>query len=102
MVAQLSALPTEARQLIEQELVAREFTPVIEYIRERDQLFHPAPGRCAPTAAWHSYSSKGEETSAAWPGAPICSSTSAEGLQFRIPDSGALDKHSRRLLERFL
>ena len=31
-IAQLSALPTEARQLIEQELAAREFIPVIEHI----------------------------------------------------------------------
>ena len=27
---------------------------------------------------------------------------SGDGLQFRVPDTTALDKHSRKLLERFL
>ena len=101
-IAQLSALPTEARQLIEQDLAVREFIPVIEHIESVTSFSTPCTWTLRTDRGPAQLQLKGEEDIRRLAGRTHLLITSAEGLQFRIPDSGALDKHSRRLLERFL
>jgi hypothetical protein len=71
-VDHMDHLPAQARTLIEEDLAVREFVPVIQRI-------HKVSGFSTHLLI-----------------------TSQDGVQFSVPDSTALDRTSRKLLERFL
>lgn len=100
-IAQLSALPIEARQLIEQELAAREFTPVIEHIESVTSFSTPCTWTLRTDRGPAQLQLKGEEDIRRL-SAELLIVNDAHGVQYLIRDLGAMDRASRKLLDRFL
>lgn len=100
-IAQLSALPTEARQLIEQELAAREFTPVIEHIESVTSFSTPCTWTLRTDRGPAQLQLKGEEDIRRLSQIRLLIAD-ANGIQFLVRDLSTLDKQSRKLLDRFL
>ncbi|MBX3621749.1 MAG: DUF1854 domain-containing protein [Rhizobacter sp.] len=97
----LSALQPDARTLIEQELAGREFVPTVQRIESVSSFSTPSTWQVSTDRGPTRFVLKGEEDiRRLHDGALLIAS--AEGLNFRIADRLALDRHSRRLLERFL
>jgi hypothetical protein len=100
-VPHLDALDGEARALIEQELGSREFAPTVQRIESVSSFSTPSTWSVTTDRGPTRFVLKGEEDiRRLGDGALLIAS--AEGLNFRIADRLALDRHSRRLLERFL
>ena len=97
----LDAVPEDLRTLIEQELAAREFTPRITRIRGVSTFSTPSTWQLDTDRGPASLVLKGEEDIRRLGGGRLLIAD-AQGLQFEVPDLLALDRHSRRLLERFL
>ncbi|MEW6464727.1 MAG: DUF1854 domain-containing protein [Pseudomonadota bacterium] len=102
-VDDLHALPEVQRALIESELAEREFMPVIERLLSVSTFSTPSIWEVQTDRGRCQLELKGEEDirRLAGEGARLMIA-SAEGLHFLIPDLRALDRHSRRLIERFL
>jgi hypothetical protein len=100
-VARLDALPQALRALLEQELAAREFTPRVTRIRSVSTFSTPSTWQVDTDRGAASLVLKGEEDIRRLGGGRLLIAD-AQGLQFEVPDLLALDRHSKRLLERFL
>ena len=100
-VERLSALPPATRALIEEELASREFAPVIRRIDSVSTFTTPSTWEVDTDRGRASLVLKGEEDIRRLGGGALLI-TDGQGLQFRMPDWAALDRHSKRLLERFL
>ncbi|WP_296870203.1 DUF1854 domain-containing protein [Tibeticola sp.] len=102
-VDDLRELPEAQRALIESELSEREFMPVIERLLSVSTFSTPSTWEVQTDRGRCQLELKGEEDirRLAGEGARLMIA-SAEGLHFLIPDLRALDRHSRRLIERFL
>ncbi|WP_298933354.1 DUF1854 domain-containing protein [uncultured Ramlibacter sp.] len=100
-VPQLDALPAATRALIEQELAGREFVPTVQRIEAVSSFSTPSTWSVATDRGTTSFVLKGEEDIRRLDGGALLIA-SAEGINFRIADRRALDRHSRSLLERFL
>lgn len=100
-VPRLAALPEAVRTLIEQELAAREFTPRVTRIRSVSTFSTPSTWQVDTDRGAASLVLKGEEDIRRLGGGRLLIAD-AQGLQFEVPDLLALDRHSKRLLERFL
>jgi len=97
----LGALPAEARALVEHELAGREFVPTVQRIEAVSSFSTPSTWSVTTDRGPTRFVLRGEEDIRRLAeGALLIAS--AEGINFRIPDRRALDRHSRRLLERFL
>lgn len=97
----LDQLPAAARALVEEELAVREFTPRIERLLAVSSFATPSTWRVRTDRGEMSFVLKAEEDIRRLPrGALLISS--AEGLQLSVADRFALDRASRRLLDRFL
>lgn len=100
-IERLSALDDEPRRLIEDELAQREFTPEIRRIRSVSTYATPT--------TWHVETDRGdthlvlevEENIRRLEGGALLVAD-ARGVHFLIRNRFALDKASRRMLERFL
>lgn len=100
-ISRLSEAPAAVRQLIEEDLAQREFTPVIQRIR--------AVSTFATPSTWDVETDRGdtrlvlevEENIRRLPNGALLIGD-ARGVHFLVRDRLALDKASRRLLERFL
>lgn len=101
-VDRVADLPAAIRDIVEADLRSREFVPEVERIVSVSSFACPSTWQVQTNRGPAELVLKGEEDIRRLAGRTHLLITSAEGLQFRIPDSGALDKHSRRLLERFL
>ncbi len=102
-VARLSALPPSTRALVEEDLASREFSPEIRRILRVSTFATPSHWDVETDRGQTSLVLKAEEDIRRLPGAPAALMiASAHGLVFKVPDLRALDRHSRRLLERFL
>ena len=95
------ALPAADRQLLEEELALREFTPVIRRIREVSSTITPCTWTVDTDRGESRFVLRSEESirRLAANGLLIADS---RGIHYRIRDLTALDPHSRRLLDRFL
>jgi hypothetical protein len=100
-IASLDELAPEDRQVIERELSLREFIPVIQRILDVSADSFPSD--------WDVTTDRGparftvdieEDIRRLGPGRVMI--TDARRLRYHVPEIGALDAHSRRLLERFL
>lgn len=100
-IPDLQALAPELRALITQALATRDFAPVLLQLRSVSTFGVPS--------TWHVRTDRGdtqfvlkaeEDIRRLEDGALLI--TSAHGLQLRVPNRQALDRPSRRLLERFL
>lgn len=100
-VDSLSELPTEQRTLLEEELASREFMPEIEAILEVSSFACPSTWQVRTDRGPAEVLLKGEEDIRRLAQGRLLIADS-HGIQFLIRNSAALDRHSRRLLDRFL
>jgi len=101
-VPRLAQLPAEARALVEEELAVREFVPVIEKIHGVSSFSVPSTWELQTDRGPARLQLKAEEDIRRLQGRTHLLIASADGVQYRVRDVTALDKHSRKLLERFL
>ena len=90
------------RQLIEQDLAVREFVPTIERILKVSSFSTPSTWDLQTDRGLTQMVLKAEEDIRKLAGRTRLQITGQDGVQYRIPDSSKLDRHSRKLLERFL
>ena len=100
-VEALSALPAPVRALIDEELLVREFTPVIQRIASVSTFSTPSIWQVATDRGAATLVLKGEEDIRRLDGGAL-RITDSHGIQFIVRNRQALDRRSRRLLERFL
>ncbi|MEK8032255.1 DUF1854 domain-containing protein [Ideonella sp. DXS29W] len=99
----LSGLPSNVRTLIEEELAHREFTPEIKRLLKVSTFSTPSTWDVETDRGATQLVLKGEEDIRRLPGGRAALLiTSGHGIVFKVPDLLALDRHSKRLLERFL
>jgi hypothetical protein len=96
----VAAVPASELQLIEEELAAREFMPVIEKITKVSTFATPSIWDIETDRGPTRIRLKGEEDIRRIAGNTLLIADS-NGLQFLIKDSTELDKVSKKLLDRF-
>jgi hypothetical protein len=102
-VPRLSALPAPVRTLLEEELASREFTPEIRRLDKVSTFSTPSTWDVQTDRGPTQLVLKGEEDIRRLPGTRAALLiTSSHGIVFKVPDLLTLDRHSKRLLERFL
>ncbi|MFN4117531.1 DUF1854 domain-containing protein [Acidovorax sp.] len=101
-VPRLDAVAGPARQLIDEELQAREFVPTIERIVAVSSFSTPSTWQVETDRGPARLVLKGEEDIRRLGTRTHLLIAGGDGLQFRVRDTTALDRHSRKLLERFL
>jgi hypothetical protein len=101
-VARLDALDEMRRTAVAQALAEREFSPVIQRIREVSTFGTPSTWQVDTDRGATELVLKVEEDIRRLPGQRRLLITSAHGVVFDIPDRNQLDRASRRFLERFL
>ncbi|PWW43672.1 DUF1854 domain-containing protein [Melaminivora alkalimesophila] len=101
-IERLEDLAAPVRALVEEELAEREFVPRITRLCSVSSFSTPSTWRVETDRGPAELVLKGEEDIRRLAGRTALLITAAGGLQFRVPDVPALDRHSRRLLERFL
>ncbi|MBA4211909.1 MAG: DUF1854 domain-containing protein [Polaromonas sp.] len=101
-VPRLDALDGTRQAAVLQALAEREFSPVIQRIREVSTFGTPSTWQVDTDLGPTELVLKVEEDIRRLPGQRRLLITSAHGVVFEIPDRNALDRASRRFLERFL
>ena len=100
-VERLSALDEATRALVEQALEQREFMPVLQRLLNVSSFGTPSTWDVETDRGATSFVLKGEEDiRRLGPGLLIVNDN--HGVQYLIRDLQAMDKHSRKLLDRFL
>lgn len=97
----LGDLPADLRMLLEEELASREFMPEILGIRSVSSYSTPSTWEVETERGRTSFVLKGEEDIRRLANQTLLISDS-HGIQFLIRDLLALDKASRKILDRFL
>ncbi|MDH4425411.1 MAG: DUF1854 domain-containing protein [Acidovorax sp.] len=98
----LDQLSADARQLVEEELQVREFVPTIEKIVAVSSFSTPSTWDVETDRGPARLVLKAEEDIRRLGGRTRLLIAGGDGVQFRIADTTALDRQSRRILERFL
>lgn len=98
----LDDLSAAERRLVEEELAVREFVPEIQKIHSVTSFSTPCVWRLHTDRGPAELQLKGEEDIRRLVGRTHLLITSGDGVQYRVRDAQALDRHSRKLLERFL
>ena len=101
-IARLDQVDSPARQLIEEELDVREFVPTIGKIVAVSSFSTPSTWEVETDRGPARLVLKAEEDIRRLGGRTHLLISGGDGVQFRVRDTNALDRHSRRLLERFL
>ena len=101
-IDRLDQLPESARHLIDEELAVREFVPTISQITSVSSFSTPSTWAVVTDKGPAQFVLKAEEDIRRLGGRTRLLISAGDGMQFRVPDTTVLDKHSRRLLERFL
>lgn len=101
-IDRLGELPEPQCSLIEQDLAVREFVPTIEKIVSVSSFSTPSTWTVHTDRGPAQLVLKAEEDIRRLGSRTRLLIAGGEGLQFRIPDTTALDRASRKLLERFL
>lgn len=96
-----ATLPPAARALIDEVLAARSFMPEIRALTAVSTFTTPSDWRVETDRGPHVLVLNAEEDIRRLPDGRLLV-TDKHGIAFVIPDRSALDKRSRRLLERFL
>lgn len=97
----LADLPAGTRRLVEEELATREFMPEIRAILEVSSFATPSTWRVVTDRGESRLILKGEEDIRRL-GRSALLIADSHGIHFRVRDIQALDRASRRLLDRFL
>lgn len=100
-IANVDTLPTASRALLEEELAARDFAPVLRQLHSVSSFGVPSTWHVDTDRGETRFVLKAEEDIRRLEGGALLI-TSAHGVQFRVVDTQQLDRASRRLLERFL
>jgi hypothetical protein len=100
-IDRLDALPESWRALLGEDLAARDFAPTLLKLHRVSSFGVPSTWTVRTDRGETRFVLKAEEDIRRLDGAALLIA-SAQGLQFRIPDVKALDRGSRKLLERFL
>lgn len=100
-VDRLSALPAAVRLLLEEELGSRDFAPVILGIRSVSTFSTPSTWTVETDRGLTDFVLKSEDDIRRL-GEGRLMITGGHGVSFIVPDRLALDRHSKKLLERFL
>ncbi len=101
-IPRLDGLPAAVRALVEQELAVREFVPTITRLVSVSGFATPSTWQVETDRGAAELVLKGEEDIRRLDERTHLLITAGGGLQFRVPDVTALDRASRKLLERFL
>lgn len=100
-IARLADLPDAMRSLIEAELASRDFVPEIRRIAAVSSFACPSTWTVDTDRGACELILKGEEDIRRL-GATRLLIADSHGIQFLVRDLTALDRHSRKLLDRFL
>jgi len=100
-IERLEDVPEAARLLIEEELRLREFTPVIQRLLEVSSFATPSQWTVETDRGRTSFVLKGEEDIRRL-SRDVLLVLDSHGVQFLIRQPQQLDRHSRKLLDRFL
>lgn len=100
-IARLSDLPPADRELLQSEFAVREFMPQVRAILEVSTFSTPSQWTVDTERGAARFILKSEEDIRRL-GEGRLLITSSHGLQFIVPDRFALDRASKRILERFL
>lgn len=95
------ALASEVRALLDEELARREFAPVIERLLDVSTFSTPSTWSVRTDRGDTQLVLKGEEDIRRLSDGALLV-TDSHGVGYRIADARALDRRSKRLLERFL
>ncbi len=101
-IERLDSLLPAQRQLIDEELRSREFTPHIRQISAVSTFTTPSTWQVDTDRGPTQLVLKGEEDIRRLQPPGTLLITDSQGIQFIIPNVADLDRRSRRLLERFL
>ncbi len=97
----LSALPAHVRTLIDEELAVREFAPLISAIKEVSTFSTPSTWKVETDRGPTEIVLKSEDDIRRLEKGRLLI-TGGHGVSFVVEDRFALDRHSRKLLDRFL
>lgn len=97
----LADVPDPLRARILQALSVREFLPVIERLESVSSFATPSTWTVLTDRGTTQFLLKGEEDIRRLTGTVLLIND-ADGVQYMIRDLAAMDKHSRKLLDRFL
>lgn len=100
-IERLSALPAAERELLEAEFAAREFMPTVKAILSVSTFSTPSQWTVATDRGETQFILRTEEDIRRLDQGRLLISSS-HGIQFQLPDRFALDRQSKKLLERFL
>ena len=100
-IDRLDQIDATLRALIESELATREFVPVIEALVEVSSFATPSTWTVRTDRGESRFVLRGEEDIRQL-GAGALLIADNHGIQFLVKDIAALDRHSRKLLDRFL
>ena len=100
-VERLDSLPAAQRTLLHEMLAEREFAPEIQQLLEVSTFSTPSTWTVRTDRGTTRFVLKGEEDIRRT-GRTMLLIADSQGLQFVVRDVAALDRHSKRLLERFL
>ncbi|MFZ9297070.1 MAG: DUF1854 domain-containing protein [Hylemonella sp.] len=101
-IPQLQEVPPAQQQLIRDSLRTREFMPVIEALVSVTSFSTPCTWRVRTDRGDTQFVLRGEEDIRRLGGGNGLLITDSHGIQFYVRDLTALDRDSRRLLDRFL
>ncbi|WP_077035676.1 DUF1854 domain-containing protein [Pelomonas sp. KK5] len=100
-IERLSALPVPQRELLESEFAQREFIPTLLRIAKVSTFSTPSQWDVETERGPTQFILKSEEDIRRLAEGRLMI-TSSHGIQYQVPDRFALDRGSRKLLERFL
>ena len=100
-IERLADLPAAQRALLDEALAEREFAPEIRRLQAVSTFSTPSTWTVETDRGATRFVLKGEEDIRRV-GRSMLLVADSQGLQFVVRDLAALDRHSRRLLERFL
>ena len=100
-IDRLTDLPDDARILLEEELAQREFIPEIQRIRHVSSFATPSTWQVETDRGSTAFVLKGEDDIRRLSPSTLLIADS-HGIHFLLRDIHALDKASRKLLDRFL
>jgi Domain of unknown function (DUF1854) len=100
-IEQLQDLPGALRALVEEELALRDFVPQIKRLKSVSTFATPSIWAVETDRGDTTFVLKGEDDIRRL-GRNALLIAGGQGVQYSVPDMSALDRASRRLLERFL